>query len=83
LITPAPTVIAVDPWFHVNPQPLLLAEPGTWAVLEVNDAAVALYGHTREAFRGLRLHDLWGAGPRATSPPWSTRRSTRTASSAT
>jgi putative nucleotidyltransferase with HDIG domain/PAS domain S-box-containing protein len=62
LITPAPTVITVDPWFHVNPQPLLLAEPDTWAVLEVNDAAVGLYGHTREAFRALRLHDLWGDG---------------------
>jgi PAS domain S-box-containing protein/putative nucleotidyltransferase with HDIG domain len=59
LVTPAPAVIAVDPWFHVNPQPLLLAEPGTWNVLEVNDAAVALYGHAREAFRGLRLVDLW------------------------
>jgi PAS domain S-box-containing protein len=62
LITPAPTVIAVDPWFHVNPQPLLLAEPGAWTVLEVNDAAVALYGHAREDFRGLRLDDLWCAG---------------------
>jgi PAS domain S-box-containing protein/putative nucleotidyltransferase with HDIG domain len=60
LATTAPTAIAVDHWFHVNPQPLLLVEPETWAVLEANDAAAELYGHGREAFPSLRLPELWG-----------------------
>jgi PAS domain S-box-containing protein/putative nucleotidyltransferase with HDIG domain len=63
LATPAPTAIAVDHWFHVNPQPLLLANAETWEVIEVNDAAAGLYGHTPEAFRALRLPELWSDGP--------------------
>jgi PAS domain S-box-containing protein/putative nucleotidyltransferase with HDIG domain len=63
LATSAPTAIAVDHLFHVNPQPLLLANAETWEVIEVNDAAAELYGHTPEAFRTLRLPDLWSDGP--------------------
>jgi len=63
LVNPVPADVAVDPLFHVHPQPLLLVEPATWAIVLVNDAAVALYGYAPERFRALRLHDLWAAAP--------------------
>ena len=44
--------------FDGNPQPLLVVDVGSLAILEVNAAAVARYGHTRDAFRSLTVRDL-------------------------
>lgn len=57
--SPAQEALAVDPLFLVHPLPLLLVEPVSWRIAWFNDAALALYGYTIDAFRALRLTDLW------------------------
>jgi PAS domain S-box-containing protein len=44
--------------FATNPQPMWIYDPETLAFLEVNDAALALYGYTRDEFLKLRLTDV-------------------------
>lgn len=58
---PTPSVAGIDvgPLFHANPQPLLLAEVGSWRLLDVNDAGLLLYGFPRETLRQMRLPELW------------------------
>ena len=48
--------------FERSPQPVLLVDPESLAVLRANDAACALYGYAREGLAGLPLEKLW---PRA------------------
>jgi PAS domain S-box-containing protein len=54
--------LTADTLFHRHPQPLLLVEAASSRVLEVNEAAVALYGLSREAFVRMRLEELWADG---------------------
>lgn len=60
--------VAADafPLFQVHPQPLLLVEPESWRVLDVNDAGLLLYGFPRESLRQMHLGDLWA--PEAAVP---------------
>ena len=44
--------------FATNPQPMWIYDPETLALLEVNDAAVALYGYPREKFLAMRVTDI-------------------------
>ncbi|HXN97886.1 MAG TPA: PAS domain S-box protein [Candidatus Acidoferrales bacterium] len=44
--------------FSNNPQPMYIYEPKTLAFLDVNEAALAQYGYTREEFLGMRLTDI-------------------------
>ena len=44
--------------FEQNPQPMWVYDPTTLAFQEVNDAAVRLYGYTREEFLGMRITDV-------------------------
>ena len=48
--------------FTTNPLPMWVHDARTLAVLEVNDAALALYGYSREEFLHLRLTDLYSPG---------------------
>jgi len=41
--------------FHHNPQPMWIISPETLAFLEVNQAAIAKYGYTREEFMAMDL----------------------------
>ena len=50
--------------FRSNPQPMWLYDPETLLVLVVNDAAIARYGFSREAFLGMQITDLAPAGVR-------------------
>jgi PAS domain S-box-containing protein/putative nucleotidyltransferase with HDIG domain len=45
--------------FQLHPQPLLLVDSSVGRLLEVNDAALLLYGYGRDAFLGMHLTDLW------------------------
>lgn len=45
--------------FQLHPQPLLLVDSSGGRLLEVNDAALLLYGYSRDAFLGMHLTDLW------------------------
>jgi PAS domain S-box-containing protein len=47
--------------FDRNPQPMFVFEPTTLGFLEVNDAAVRVYGYTRDELRRMTLVDLWQA----------------------
>ena len=44
--------------FESHPEPMWIFDPGTRAVLAVNDAATATYGYSRREFLGLRIDDL-------------------------
>ena len=41
--------------FEEHPQPMWVMDPAERTILEANAAAEALYGHTREQFRGMSL----------------------------
>jgi diguanylate cyclase (GGDEF)-like protein/PAS domain S-box-containing protein len=45
-------------FFECNPQPMYLLDVQTFRYLAVNDAALALYGYSREEFLALRQTDL-------------------------
>lgn len=45
-------------WFDDNPLPIWLFEQATWRFLDVNLAAVAQYGYTREEFLQMDLADI-------------------------
>ena len=51
--------------FQCNPVPMMLLEPGSLRLLDVNDAAVSLHGHGRERMLALALPDLHEADERA------------------
>src|SRR6266568_5178633 len=44
--------------FEEHPQAMWVADPVERKILEANAAAVALYGYTREQFRGMSLDKL-------------------------
>ena len=44
--------------FAANPHPMWVQDPETLRILEVNDAAVAHYGYSREEFVSMTLRDL-------------------------
>jgi diguanylate cyclase (GGDEF)-like protein/PAS domain S-box-containing protein len=44
--------------FAANPHPMWVHDPETLRILEVNDAAVAHYGYSRDEFQGITLRDL-------------------------
>jgi len=44
--------------FRLNPQPIWIYEPETLKIIQVNHAAVELYGYTMEEFRELTLRDI-------------------------
>jgi diguanylate cyclase (GGDEF)-like protein/PAS domain S-box-containing protein len=44
--------------FSSNPQPMWVFDAETLAFLDVNDAALALYGYTREEFLGMTVLDV-------------------------
>lgn len=50
--------------FESNPVAMLVFEAGTLRILDVNDAACALYGHTRERFLSGVIGDLHQEGER-------------------
>jgi hypothetical protein len=50
--------------FHESPFPIVVVDRDTFAILEVNDAAVRLYGWTREEFVRLTARALWQASER-------------------
>jgi PAS domain S-box-containing protein len=41
--------------FEEHPQPMWMMDSTGCTILEANAAAAALYGHTREQFRGMSL----------------------------
>ena len=45
--------------FDNNPMPMWVIDAGTLAFLKVNDAAIAHYGYSREAFLGMRVPEIW------------------------
>jgi hypothetical protein len=47
--------------FESSPHPMWVHDPETLAFLAVNDAAVRLYGYSREQFLAMRLRDLEAA----------------------
>ncbi len=44
--------------FHKNPQPMWVFEAGTLRFLEVNDAAIAQYGYSKEEFLSMTIKDI-------------------------
>jgi PAS domain S-box-containing protein len=44
--------------FDSNPHPMWVYDPATFAFLAVNDAAVRLYGYSREEFLGMTIKDI-------------------------
>ena len=44
--------------FVINPLPMWVYDLQTLAFLEVNDAAVAIYGYSYDEFLGMRLTDI-------------------------
>jgi diguanylate cyclase (GGDEF)-like protein/PAS domain S-box-containing protein len=44
--------------FDGNPIPTALCDPGSYGFLAVNDAAAALWGHSREALLGMSLYEV-------------------------
>lgn len=51
--------------FHRNPQPFSIVETGSLRFLDVNQAALDLYGYAREEFLEMKLGDVLAAGERA------------------
>jgi diguanylate cyclase (GGDEF)-like protein/PAS domain S-box-containing protein len=72
--------------FAAHPHPIWVQESGTLRILEVNDAAVAHYGYTREEFQSMTVRDLRptedaamlrdnsGTNPTQLAGPWRHRR---------
>ena len=73
--------------FAGSPHPMWIYDPETLAFLDVNDAAIAQYGYSREEFRGLTLPQIMEVGhdeaaleelrakePQTLSGPWLHRR---------
>jgi PAS domain S-box-containing protein len=54
--------------FDSNPHPMWVYDPATLAFLAVNQAAVRLYGYTRDEFRAMTIADL--GPPEDLVPPW-------------
>jgi PAS domain S-box-containing protein len=52
--------------FESSPSPMCVCDAETFAILEVNDAAVAHYGYERDELLQLSVMDLFGAGERPT-----------------
>ncbi len=48
--------------FNINPMPMWLYDVGSLAFIEVNDAAVALYGYSRGEFEGMTIRDIRARG---------------------
>lgn len=48
----------VDDLFRSNPEPMWIVDRETLGFLDVNDAAVALYGYTRDEFLAMTLLDV-------------------------
>jgi PAS domain S-box-containing protein len=44
--------------FYNNPQPMFVYDLETLSILAVNDAAIHLYGYTREVFLGMKVSDF-------------------------
>ncbi|AFY74153.1 PAS domain S-box [Synechococcus sp. PCC 7502] len=44
--------------FENNPKPMWIYDPDTWQFLEVNEAAIALYGYSRLEFLSMTLADI-------------------------
>src|SRR6185312_2674940 len=44
--------------FEANPVPMWVFDPDTLGIVSVNDAAIALYGYSRESFLTLTVTDL-------------------------
>lgn len=44
--------------FLGNPHPMWVFDVATWAFLEVNRAAIAQYGYSREEFLAMTIHDI-------------------------
>jgi two-component system, cell cycle sensor histidine kinase and response regulator CckA len=44
--------------FHANPHPMWVYDPASLAFAAVNDAAVRLYGYTREEFLAMTIKDI-------------------------
>ena len=58
-------------FFQDNPQPMWVFDRDSLLFLEINDAALALYGYSRDEFRNMRVTDLRvndDAPPTQTSP---------------
>ncbi len=50
--------LSFEQLFIKNPQPMFIYDAGTLKFLEVNDAAVAMYGYTREEFLSMNATDI-------------------------
>jgi PAS domain S-box-containing protein len=48
--------------FEQCPQPMYIFDPATLEFLQVNAAAVSLYGYSAEEFLGMKITDLWTGG---------------------
>lgn len=48
-----------DVFFDRHPDPMWVCDPATFEFLDVNAAALAAYGYTREEFMALKAGDLW------------------------
>lgn len=44
--------------FSDNPQPMLMFNPETFAIIEINDATIAHYGYSRTEFSSMTMMDL-------------------------
>ena len=44
--------------FSDNPQPMLMFNPETFAIIEINDATIAHYGYSRTEFSSMTIMDL-------------------------
>ena len=44
--------------FMLNPQPMWVFDDASLKILEVNEAAIALYGYTRGEFQTLTIRDI-------------------------
>lgn len=50
--------LQVHDLFLRHPKPMWVYDPATWAFLQVNDAAIAFYGFSREEFLAMTLMDI-------------------------
>jgi two-component system, cell cycle sensor histidine kinase and response regulator CckA len=55
------TEVAHRQFFETSPNPSFVIDVETLRILEVNQAALLLYGYSRAEFLGLELHELRGA----------------------
>ena len=54
--------------FDRNPLPMWVYDADTLRFLDVNEAAIAHYGYSREEFLSMRLPDIWPPGDRGRHP---------------